>query len=194
MPKIVDKVQKRKEIALSCKDLLLKKGINNITISEIAKEANIGKGTVYEYFSSKEDIVLEIYTHIIKEHEERLKDMAQSDLPTKEKIKNFFFLLFDKEYEDELELYREYIAVSLTNPKDEFKLITQQCKDRILTIVKQIIYDAIDRGELKKEAAYFVEPLYAYHTGLVVDTKLSCIDAKGQFEIFLNMVFLQMEQ
>ena len=30
--------------------------ITKITVSEIAKEAGIGKGTVYEYFESKEEI------------------------------------------------------------------------------------------------------------------------------------------
>jgi len=32
-------------------------GFVNISISQIAKTAGIGKGTVYEYFNNKEDIV-----------------------------------------------------------------------------------------------------------------------------------------
>ena len=31
--------------------------LNSITVSEIAERAGIGKGTAYEYFSSKEDMV-----------------------------------------------------------------------------------------------------------------------------------------
>lgn len=47
-------------IALSCKDLLLENGIKNITVSGIAGVAGIGKGTIYEYFSNKDEIVFEI--------------------------------------------------------------------------------------------------------------------------------------
>jgi AcrR family transcriptional regulator len=36
-----------------------------ITISEIADKSGIGKGTVYEYFSSKEDVFLKTFAHLI---------------------------------------------------------------------------------------------------------------------------------
>jgi len=36
-----------------------------ITISEIADKSGIGKGTVYEYFSSKEDLFLKTFDHLI---------------------------------------------------------------------------------------------------------------------------------
>jgi AcrR family transcriptional regulator len=37
-----------------------------ITISMIAAEAEIGKSTVYEHFSSKEDMVSETYFYLLK--------------------------------------------------------------------------------------------------------------------------------
>lgn len=50
---IVDKDKKRRDIAIACTELLLEKGLKNLTVAEIAKTAGIGKGTVYEYFSKK---------------------------------------------------------------------------------------------------------------------------------------------
>ena len=64
---IVDKVQKRKDIALACKELFFQRGINDLTISEVAKTAGVGKGTIYEYFNNKEEIVFEI-VNIFKQH------------------------------------------------------------------------------------------------------------------------------
>ena len=52
MAKVVNKTEKRRQIALSCKDLFLKKGMK-VTISELAKASNIGKGTIYEYFKKR---------------------------------------------------------------------------------------------------------------------------------------------
>ena len=53
---IVDKEKKRSDIACSCMEILLQYGIKNLTISQIAKTAGVGKGTIYEYFENKEDI------------------------------------------------------------------------------------------------------------------------------------------
>ncbi len=56
------KKQKKKEIILnSAIDLFAINGYHNTKISDIAEKANIGKSTVYEYFSSKQSILLEIF-------------------------------------------------------------------------------------------------------------------------------------
>ena len=54
MPKIVDKEQKRREIALSCSNLIHEIGIRKLTVAQVAITAGIGKGTIYEYFENKE--------------------------------------------------------------------------------------------------------------------------------------------
>lgn len=42
------------------KELFLIYGVKKTTVDEIAKAAGIGKGTVYLYFSSKDDIVSDL--------------------------------------------------------------------------------------------------------------------------------------
>jgi len=69
---IVDKEKKRSDIACSCMNILLQYGIGNITISQIAKTAGVGKGTIYEYFENKKDIVFEIITMFIRQQYQRL--------------------------------------------------------------------------------------------------------------------------
>ena len=57
-PKLIDKEARKRQIALGALDLFAKKGLEGTSISEVAKQAGIGKGTVYEYFSSKEELIL----------------------------------------------------------------------------------------------------------------------------------------
>ena len=57
-PKRIDKEERKKQIALGALDLFAEKGLEGTSISEVAQQAGIGKGTVYEYFSSKEDLIL----------------------------------------------------------------------------------------------------------------------------------------
>ena len=82
---IVDKEEKRKAIALSCAELLLERGINKLTISQIAQTAGVGKGTIYEYFKNKDDIVFEIITLFINKHKEILRNIISNKKSTKEK-------------------------------------------------------------------------------------------------------------
>jgi len=72
LPKIVDKEQKRLEIASKSKELLIEKGIAKLTVSEVAKNAGIGKGTIYQYFSSKDDIVFAVIDAYIEDELIRL--------------------------------------------------------------------------------------------------------------------------
>jgi AcrR family transcriptional regulator len=60
MPKIVDKPMKRAEIARKAMVLFAREGFENTPIRKIAVQAGIGKGTFYDYFADKEDILNEI--------------------------------------------------------------------------------------------------------------------------------------
>ena len=57
-PKIVDKEKRRKEIALATLEIFSEKGFEATSISQVAELAGIGKGTIYEYFGSKEELIL----------------------------------------------------------------------------------------------------------------------------------------
>ncbi|MFO7637095.1 MAG: TetR/AcrR family transcriptional regulator [Clostridia bacterium] len=50
---------KRERILQAALELVSEKGISMTTISEIAEKSDVGKGTVYEYFASKEQIITE---------------------------------------------------------------------------------------------------------------------------------------
>lgn len=49
------------------------KNLGDIKVSDIASKAGIGKGTVYEYFSSKEEIIMKA---IVYEHNKKLNELA----------------------------------------------------------------------------------------------------------------------
>jgi TetR/AcrR family fatty acid metabolism transcriptional regulator len=56
-PRPVDKEEKKKLIVNAALQVIKSKGFAEATVEEIATIAKIGKGTVYEYFSTKEEIV-----------------------------------------------------------------------------------------------------------------------------------------
>ena len=56
-PKIVDKEQKKKDIALASIEIFSEKGFEKTRMEDVAKAAGVGKGTIYEYFQTKDELM-----------------------------------------------------------------------------------------------------------------------------------------
>ena len=138
MAKIVNKEEKRRQIALMCKDLLLQKGIKKITVSELAKAANIGKGTIYEYFSNKEDIVFEILNILSDEYYEDILRKMQNKSEM-EKL-NIFFEFFVDKNDDLIKIYKEFLAISLSG-EEKFIEFHSFLKETYLNLLEEILKD-----------------------------------------------------
>ena len=66
MPRRIDKNAKRKEILEAAARVFARDGFANTKISDVAALAGIGKGTVYEYFPSKDELFLQVCTELIE--------------------------------------------------------------------------------------------------------------------------------
>jgi AcrR family transcriptional regulator len=191
---IVDKEKKRSDIACSCMDILLQYGIKNLTISQIAKTAGVGKGTVYEYFENKEDIVFEIITMFIAVHEKKLFEIIDQNISTKDKIFHFFYLLYeDENNHKQLNIYREFLAISMTNGTREMIDFNIACREKFTSILNQIIKEGIDKNELSREAQGLTSALITFGLGLVVETHTVSLDAKDEITRFLDALFTLIE-
>ncbi len=52
-----EKQMRQQEILQAARQIFLQKGYHEATLEEIARQAEFGKGTIYNYFSSKEDLL-----------------------------------------------------------------------------------------------------------------------------------------
>ncbi|HYF81748.1 MAG TPA: TetR/AcrR family transcriptional regulator [Clostridia bacterium] len=68
-------IDKKAEIFNAARELFYSKGFKDTNISDIAKLAEIGVGTFYNYYSSKEKLFLEVY---FKENEDHKKHLFES--------------------------------------------------------------------------------------------------------------------
>lgn len=55
---------KRDQIIIATRDLIFEQGLQDISMSQIAQRAEVGMGTIYNYFPSKEELVFALYTEI----------------------------------------------------------------------------------------------------------------------------------
>ena len=186
---IVNKEEKRRNIALSCRALLLEHGISELTISQIAKTAGVGKGTIYEYFENKEDIVFEIIRTFIIEHEKRLEEISRTDMPVREKLFHFFYLLFENDTaRKHLNIYKEFLAISLMQETEEMLEFSEACREHFITILNTILEAGAASGELNGQMSVSASSLMLFATGLVVDSRLKNLDVKQEIDRLLNMI------
>lgn len=88
-PRPVDKEEKKKIIVNAALQVFKTKGYADATVEEIAVTAKMGKGTIYEYFKSKEEIVQKLIDDFYFAQENRFIDFHISTIEPKKAIRSF---------------------------------------------------------------------------------------------------------
>lgn len=192
---IVNKDEKRQSIALACKDLVVKNGIHSLSVATLAKEAGIGKGTIYEYFSNKEEIVFEIANILMQKNIEKLVLELEHISSTKDKIKKFSEFFYNDEDYELRSIYKNFIALSLSNKDKELMEFQTKCSAQYYDWVCQIIQEGIDKNELKKESIKLARGLFVVGKGMFILSEITDNIENLQKELnnFIDSLFLLME-
>jgi len=168
--KLQKKQDKRKQIAKSTCNLFIEKGFVNISISEIAKVAGIGKGTVYEYFSNKEDIVFELMSCLQEDYDPKLQLNLENSNDAKQKVIYLFdlFLNDDEMVQTQKKIYKEFIAIFLNNPSEEIIKYQRIMMEKYTEILKDIFNEAILNNNIIKESIELVPSIFATMEGFFI--------------------------
>ena len=195
MATIVDKVFKRKKIALACKDVILENGIRNLTISKLAESAGVGKGSIYVYFENKEDIVFEILNIMMLEHNERREKQLSKASSTKEKVRISLSFFYNSEDSELIKIYKEFISILLSNPNKSMIEFQAQCLKSHHDWFLSIIQNGIKSGELIPESKGLAKGLCFIGEGMFVMNSFSSnpnVLEKDIYE-FIDAVFKLIE-
>lgn len=191
-PRKVNKEDRRREIAISCTDLIYQVGMKNITVAQVAKIANIGKGTVYEYFENKDDIIFEIINIHIEKHNKDLVESIKKVNTTKEKVELFFklVLLDDEENLKHFNGYKEFLSIVLSEENSAMKEFNCNKNEFFKAELLKIFQNGVSKGELKIEALSLVDGILTYQKGLAL-RKMSQnnFDTKENFREFIDTIF-----
>ncbi|MCP4584269.1 MAG: TetR/AcrR family transcriptional regulator [candidate division Zixibacteria bacterium] len=154
-PKKVDKEKKKQAILMSAIRVFAEKGVHNTKIADLALAAGIGKGTIYEYFRSRDEIFIEAFNFILRDMETRLK--AEIAIPEEPETKlksmtNIVFSSLDQFSGDManlfIDIWHEGIR-SKSGPGGGLIDLGQLYED-IRLEYKQVIDEGIQSGEFRK--------------------------------------------
>ncbi|NLJ41993.1 MAG: TetR/AcrR family transcriptional regulator [Clostridiales bacterium] len=100
---------------------LMERGVNpySIKVSDIAREADIGKGTIYDYFSSKEEAISRAILYYIKDE----INIAFSAVKLKDHFKEKFFemlYIIYRRMDSNISIFRMLLSIGETQDFYEY--------------------------------------------------------------------------
>ncbi|RXK06584.1 TetR/AcrR family transcriptional regulator [Halarcobacter bivalviorum] len=155
-----EKQERRRCMALSCLDAFLNTNYQNLTVTSLAKQSNIAKGTLYEYFKNKEDIILELTEGLYEQwKEETLKKVNQQN-SLKEKFECFFTAVYTKDFKNYRIILNIFAGLSHYEEEETFKNFLKKIYEEHLEVINSLLEEGI-----KEEL--FIEEAKALNKGLL---------------------------
>lgn len=153
-PKKVNRQEKRLQIMEAAMKVFAEKGLTRSRIADIAEEAGIGKGTIYEYFRNRDEIFIESCNLMIKDYMSNIREIAASSIDPTDKLYSITKISFEMTYQfspDMAALLTDIWSHSIrTNFEDRKGLLDiRPVYDEARQIYTDIINDGIKRGIFK---------------------------------------------
>jgi len=147
------------EIILDAAEQIFKRyGYSKTTMDDIAREAMIGKGTIYYYFNTKEDIFLAIMSKVIAEISKTLKERIDKSETFEGKIK----VLFAEPYQHFLR-HHDLIIQVINNESPAFlKKITEFKSanlESLRALLAEVFTFGIDNHVIKEKYIPFIDKI-----------------------------------
>ena len=143
---MTNQIDRKKLILESALENFIEDGYDRATIQDIANKAGVGKGTIYEYFSSKEELFYEVILTAITHAFSEWKHAVSKPGPIESKIRGM--------YEQNVELFRSQTDLRAIMLKDIGKIpkqVHQQVEKqqaKMLTHIENILIEAMKNGEV----------------------------------------------
>ncbi|MBN2515851.1 MAG: TetR/AcrR family transcriptional regulator [Deltaproteobacteria bacterium] len=170
MPKIIDKKEKTQIISQAALTVFRDRGYYRTRMVDIAAAAGIGKGTLYEYFKNKSDILQFAFEEYFDVFSQGLLDVLQTkDEPTPKLIALIDFALSHAvEWEDHCMVYVEYFSSARSDNNVPFSLsaIYGSMKDVLVTIIREGQQSGEFHGSLDPVAVS--EMLVSMYDGIIL--------------------------
>lgn len=140
---------KKEKILEAAQQLFNRFGLRKTTIDDIAKEADIGKGTIYLYFSNKEEIFLTVARNFQQNNLQKIRSAVRSETKAEKQLLKLCTSHF-AQLEETLKtrpLTADIMAEAQTQP--EYKTLREEFSHDFSMIVRGILETGVEAKDLK---------------------------------------------
>lgn len=139
--------EKNRKIINTAIEIFSEKGFNKTTMQEIAEEAGVGKGTIYRFFNSKEDMVSSLLEISIDEISEQISSAISPLDDPLEKMKAIIKVELDYYYANR-NLAR-FLVREMWGYQSKFLDHIRKIRESRATTIEQIIEEGMQKNQFK---------------------------------------------
>lgn len=156
--------ENRRSILQAAEKVFVQKGYSLSTVDDIAEEAQFSKATLYRYFKSKSDILLEIIYGSFKTSYQEIKKIQKKSLSAEEKLRELINYIFSYYHEKKnlarIMVMEKAAMEKITKTKLGFQVAHGQVHPdipprfldkmrQISDLISEVIKEGVESGEFR---------------------------------------------
>jgi len=162
MPRIIDKKEKREKILEAAICVFAKKGTAKTKTADIAEAAQIGKGTIYEYFKSKDEIMMAAFYYVIKKAEDVVALRLSKITDPWEKFVTYLRVwkeILQSEFKDYMEIMLDFWAEGIRRKEKAATFSLKKIYDENRDLLKSILDECVNQDKIYPVNTHVVSSL-----------------------------------
>ncbi len=151
-----EKEQRRHVILKAAKRLFVENGFKFVTVASIAEKAELSKGAIYLYFSSKEEIYAQILLNDIESFHEKISQIFQEGKNSTDVLLDFanaYIDIFLKEREQFRILMNFMLQADNLSLSNETRRQIIAEMNRTISLIEKILQYGVEAGDLTLKKA-----------------------------------------
>ncbi len=157
--RIREKALRKKQILDAARALLLKRGISSTSMNQIARDAELSVGTLYLYFTNKEDLYAELQEeglNLLYDNIRKAKERGKNPRDSLQEIA-LAYLTFSEENKSYFDIINYFLSAPEILFPPHLKSRIDLQGTRILSLVEEVLRDMdsiqwVNEGDIKRYA------------------------------------------
>ena len=145
-------MENKDKILKAALNLFISEGFHGASTSKIAKEAGVSNGTLFHYFSTKEELISKLYLTLKSEYRDYLQAHLDQNKDSKKRIKQFWYSYVQWVLENNDNM--TFFTMFCNSPYID-KLSKEEAS-RNFQFIFELIQEAIDDETLINENPYLI--------------------------------------
>lgn len=141
---MLSKKRKSEKIIIAALNSFSKNGYHDTRMEQIAKSACVGKGTLYEYFSNKEELFKESLEYAVNSYFDKINKAIEGEKSVEEKI--IAILKVECQTKKKYDNFAFTFMRESTNIEMDFKKFIYRIREIKMGLYCKIIKKAVDEG------------------------------------------------
>jgi len=160
--KELERLRRRTDILIAARELFIAKGFANATLEEVAQSAEFSKGTIYNYFENKEELLWGMIEQFLEESVAlavRIFEEGEGFARDKFRAYALAVILSGQEHEFFHMLMKEGHILEASNSKERLQVLSGKIR-KIWEVIARVISIEIESGRFRQGDALQLAGLF----------------------------------